>query len=275
MRNNGKRTRAAVLIFALILIVFAPCVTAFAGPGPKQPQRYFIYKNEKSGFTAVVVDDADLLTSEEERELVEQMYALTEYANIAVYTVDTASSKADYERAREKRVELFGQNADAALFMIDMSSRRIVIQRRGNMERFFNNSRANNITNNVASYAKKGDYFQTCMVAMKQMLDVIEARSVPQPMKYLSNGVLALMLGCLTAFVVALKTSSSIKKTQKAVTTAVAMTAPLTIRYGNYKKVGQRSVDVSSSSSSGSSCSSSSCGSSCSSCGSSCGGSSF
>ena len=275
MRNNGKRTRAAVLIFALILIVFAPCVTAFAGPGPKQPQRYFIYKNEKSGFTAVVVDDADLLTSEEERELVEQMYALTEYANIAVYTVDTASSKADYERAREKRVELFGQNADAALFMIDMSSRRIVIQRRGNMERFFNNSRANNITNNVASYAKKGDYFQTCMVAMKQMLDVIEARSVPQPMKFLSNGVLALMLGCLTAFVVALKTSSSIKKTQKAVTTAVAMTAPLTISYGHYRRVGQRSVDVSSSSSSGSSCSSSSCGSSCSSCGSSCGGSSF
>ena len=80
--------------------------------------------NETTGYKAVIADEAELLTDSEETRLIEDMMPITRYANIAVYTVDTATRLQDYERARDKRAELFGSD-NAAVFMIDMYLRRI------------------------------------------------------------------------------------------------------------------------------------------------------
>jgi len=282
-----RRLISVLLLAILIAIVFLPCatVTAQADSEPSfgdLPSRY----NSETGFSAVIADEADLLTADEESKLLEKMVPLTTYANIAVYTVDTPTKLQDYERAREKRAELFGTDADAAIFMVDMYLRRIIIQRRGNMETYFNNSRANNITNNVASIAKKGDYYKTCATAMDQMLTVVLDRNnvktdeprpaVPRPMMYLSNGVIALMLGALISYLVAVITSSTVRRSaSKKVNSSETISMieePLQVTVLSSVKVGERSVTHSSSDSGGSSC-----GSSCSSssCGSSCGGSSF
>ena len=275
VRNNRKRLSALLILLVLLFTAFAPLASVHAASGLNSLSGLPSRRNERTGYYAIIADEADLLSAEEETKLLDEMYPLTEYANIAVYTVDTYTNLKDYERAKKKRVELFGTNADAAIFTIDMYLRRIVIQRRGNMEKFFNNSRANNITNNVASMATQKKYYSVCSTAMRQMLAVIQERNVPEPMRYLSNGVIALMLGCIAAFVTAVLTSSSLRKKKKNETSVVRMTAPLVITVDSYQKVRQRTVTVSSSSDSSSSCSSSSCGSSCSSCGSSCGGSSF
>ena len=273
----------------LIAAAFLPCLAASAhadseSPFDGLPSR----QNSETGYSAVIADEADLLTADEEAKLLEKMYPLTAYANIAVYTVNTPTKLQDYERAREKRVELFGTDANGAVFMVDMYLRRIIIQRRGNMEDYFNNSRSNNITNNVAKYAKKGDYYNTCATAMDQMLAVVLDRNniktddepeivVPRPMMYLSNGVIALMLGALIAYLIAVKTSTTVGKSalQKANTSeAISQSEePLTVNVLSSVKVRERSVTHSSSSDGGSSCGSS-CGGG-SSCGSSCGGSSF
>lgn len=275
VRNNRMRLSALLTLLVLLFTALAPSISVHAasvlGSLPGRSSRH----NERTGYDAVIVDEADLLSSSEETKLLDEMYPLTEYANIAVYTVSTSTTMKDYERARQKRVELFGTDANAAIFTIDMYLRRIVIQRRGNMEKFFNNSRANNITNNVASLATQKKYYSVCSTAMRQMLAVIEERNVPEPMRYLSNAVIALMLGCITAFAIAVLTSSSIRKKKAAETSVVRLTAPLAITVDSYQRIRKRTVTVSTSSDSSSSCSSSSCGSSCSSCGSSCGGSSF
>ena len=145
--------------------------------------------NETTGYKAVIADEAELLTDSEETRLIEDMMPITRYANIAVYTVDTATRLQDYERARDKRAELFGSD-NAAVFMIDMYLRRIVIQRKGNMESYFNNASANNITSNVAHFATGEKYYDVCRTAMLQMFDVIEDRNVPRPMQYICNACL-------------------------------------------------------------------------------------
>ena len=287
MRIN-RRLIPTLLLALLIASVFLPCfaVSAQADSEPSfgsMPSRY----NSETGYSAVIADEADLLTADEETRLLDKMYPLTDYANIAVYTVDTKTKLQDYERAREKRVELFGKDANAAVFMVDMYLRRIIIQRRGNMEDYFNTSRSNNITNNVASIAKKGDYYKTCAAAMDQMLSVVLERNnvktdeprpaVPRPMMYLSNGVIALMLGALISYLVAVITSSSIRKfaLKKADSsdTISLNEEPLVLNVYGSEVIDQRTITRSSSSDGGGS----SCGSSCSSssCGSSCGGSSF
>ena len=275
MRNKRKHLSAFAILFVLILLVFIPRFSVRADSGSEHLSGLPSRRNSTTGFYAVIADEADLLTSAEEKKLLDEMYPLTEYANIAVYTVKTSTTMKDYERARQKRAELFGKDSDAAVFMIDMYLRRIVIQRRGNMEKFFNNSRANNITNNVASMATNKRYYDVCSTAMRQMLAVIQERDVPKPMKYLSNGAIALMLGCIIAFIVATLTSSSLRETKKTETAIVRKTSSIAMSVDNYQWSRKRTITYSDSSSSGSSCSSSSCGSSCSSCGSSCGGSSF
>lgn len=276
MRIN-RRLIPILLLAVLIASVFLPCFAAVSYADSASFDGLPSRNNGETGFSAVIADEADLLTPDEESKLLEKMVPLTAYANIAVYTVDTPTNLQDYERAKQKRAELFGQTADAAVFMVDMYLRRIIIQRRGNMETFFNNSRANNITNNVASIAKKGDYYRTCATAMEQMLDVIRDRNIPEPMKYLSNGVIALMLGSLIAYLIAVVTSTTIRKfaLKKADSseTISLNEQPLQVKVFSGVKVGERSVTHSSSDSGGSSCGSS-CGGG-SSCGSSCGGSSF
>ena len=292
MRIN-RRLIPILLLALLIASLLLPCFAASAQADSKPsfgnlPSRY----NSSTGYSAVIADEANLLTADEETRLLDKMYPLTDYANIAVYTVDTKTKLQDYERAREKRVELFGKDANAAVFMVDMYLRSIIIQRRGNMEDYFNTSRSNNITNNVAKIAKKGDYYKTCATAMDQMLSVVLERNnvktdeprpaVPRPMMYLSNGVIALMLGAMISYFIAVKTSTTVrKKALKNVNSSEAISLkeePIKVKVLHSYMVDKKSVTRTSSDSGSSSCGGSSCGSSCgggSSCGSSCGGSSF
>ena len=234
------------------------------------------YQDPETSYRAVIADEAGLLADEDVERVLESMKPLCAYANIAVYTVDTPTAMQDYERAREKRRELFGDKENGAVFMIDMYLRRIIIQRRGNMEQYFSNARANNITNNVSSLAKKEQYADVCVTAMSQMLSVIKGEQVPSSMKYISNAVIAVMLALLITFGVARVTSSTFVKPvdDGAFVAREDLTLGESVDKGLVRVEKVYSPPASSSSSScGSSCSS--CGSSCSSCGSSCGGSSF
>lgn len=275
VQNKFVRICAALLAAALAAVIVVPCAVSAseAEPFGGLPSR----RNAATGYCAVVADEADLLTDAQEAALLDEMYPLTTYANIAVYTVDTETDLTDFERARIKRVELFGTDVNAAIFTVDLYLRRIVIQRRGIMEKYLTNSRSNNITNNVASYAKDGDYNKVCVTGVQQMLAVIQGDNVPKPMKYLSNGVIALILGCLTATFTAVYTSTTRKKREKttAAETAAYVSVPLLIEIESCEQRRQKVVPRSRDSDYGSSCGSS-CGSSGgSSCGSSCGGSSF
>ena len=271
VRNKLKRPICILYALIIFFTCAAPCF-AVKRTNPETP------------YMAVVVDAAGLLADSEEAKLLDEMMPITEYANIAVYTVDTPTSLKDYERAREKRQELFG-DSDSAVFMIDMYLRRVIIQRKGNMEKFFNNSMANNITNNVAKYAHKEQYYKTCSVAISQMADVINERNIPSPMKYMSNFSIAFILSLVLIFRIALLLSSNLKKTEW---TDKEETMESDVEVLRIKKIMLLSDTVSrapkytsdssssygGSSYGGSSCGGSSCGGS-SGGGSSCGGSSF
>ena len=63
------------------------------------------WKNSKTGFRVVIDDDIDLLTSAEERKLLEEMIPLTEYGSVALWS--TRGEDADVQaQAEEKRRSL-------------------------------------------------------------------------------------------------------------------------------------------------------------------------
>lgn len=155
------------------------------------------YQNTETNYKALIMDDEDLLTDEEEAKLLQDMQPLTEYGNIAFWTT-TENTSDEVDQARLKRKELFGFDS-AVVFAVNMNNRKLTIQSIGKINEYVTDSKARSITDNVKSYASSKDYYSAAKEAFSQMYNVIRGENIPEPMKYASYAVLALIIGLIAA----------------------------------------------------------------------------
>ncbi|MDE5932421.1 MAG: TPM domain-containing protein [Lachnospiraceae bacterium] len=154
-----------------------------------------IYSNPETSYRALIEDDAQLLDEEEEQALAALMQEITVYGNVAFKTID--SNNRDTESyARQYYKEQFG-TASGTLFLIDMDNRNIWIHSDGNLYKVITKSYANTITDNVYRYASGGDYYDCAAHTYEQILALLKGHKIAQPMKYISNGLLAVILALL------------------------------------------------------------------------------
>ena len=152
-----------------------------------------------SGYRTVIEDNEDLLSAQEESVLLADMQEFAQYGNAAVVTVSQYSSTERY--AKEKYAELFGTE-NGLLFVIDMGERMIWLHSQGSVYRTINKSYANTITDNVYLYATDGDYLSCCREVFRQATTLMEGGRIAQPMKYISNALIALVAALLINFMI-------------------------------------------------------------------------
>lgn len=153
------------------------------------------YVNPDTGYQAVIEDDANLLSEEEEAALQEQLEEITAYGNVAFKTIDdNYMSTENYARSYYK--DMFG-TASGTLFLIDMDNRIIWIHSDGAVYKVITTAYANTITDNVYRYASDKAYFVCAQKAFEQILSLLKGQKIAQPMKYISNGLLAILLALL------------------------------------------------------------------------------
>ena len=92
--------------------------------------------------------------------------------------------------------QCFGSDS-GTVFLIDMHNREIRIFSNGAIERTITAGCANTITDNVYGYASYEEYFTCADEAFNQEYTLLEGGRIAQPMKYMSNAVLALVLAVL------------------------------------------------------------------------------
>ena len=181
-----KFTGAFLLLTGLLLICKADCCA----------QTY--YTNSDTGYRVEIEDDAGLLTSEEISQLASSMEDITEYGNVAFKSVSyNASSASSFAKSHYRN--LFGQKS-GTLFLIDMDNREIYIFSDGRVYRAINKSYALSITDNVYRYASAEQYFKCADSAFSQMFTLLEGGRILQPMKYINNALLAMILSLLFTF---------------------------------------------------------------------------
>ncbi|MDO4304316.1 MAG: TPM domain-containing protein, partial [Bacillota bacterium] len=169
-------------------------------------QRYF---NSATGCQVIIEDDADLLTDEEEEELAELMRGITDYGDVAFKTIDdNYQTTENYIKAYYQ--EQFGSGS-GTIFLIDMDNRNIWIHSNGKIYRTITKSYANTITDNVYTYASRGDYYGCAREAFSEILTLLQGSKIAQPMKYISNALLALIVSLMLTFLV-VAASSAVKK---------------------------------------------------------------
>lgn len=199
-KYGRKKDRIRFRAVCMLAGLFVLCVSVLSAGMPvcygKEPPG--TYRNPDTGYRVVIEDRAELLTEEQRRELSEFMEKITAYGNAAFLTVDSNYGTTE-SLAREYFSEQFGTDS-GTLFVIDMDNRNIWIHSDGAVYGIITASYADTITDNVYRYASKADYYGCAEEAFREIHALLEGRKISQPMKYISNALLAMILALLANF---------------------------------------------------------------------------
>ncbi|MBR4462518.1 MAG: TPM domain-containing protein [Erysipelotrichaceae bacterium] len=172
----------------------------------------------------IIDDEEDLLSNAEEEALRRYMEPISEYGGVAFVTVSQYGDTSVF--AKNQYRELFGKSS-GFLFLIDMGRRNIWIYSDGTIYKTINKAYANTITDNVYRYATQGEYFECARSVYEQALILLEGGHIAQPMKHISNALIALVLALLLNFAFLLiqrrEERVPIKEIAAAMTTATAV----------------------------------------------------
>ena len=152
----------------------------------------------ESGFRVVIEDGADLLTEAEEAELHTVMERVLPYGNAAFVSVSENATTTE-RLAESKFLEFFG-DVSGALLIIDMDNRYIQLIADGAVYKVVTKTRCNEITDNIYTYASKGDYFSCASKAFRQVSGLLEGQRIAAPFRYVTNAFLAVCLALLGNF---------------------------------------------------------------------------
>ena len=198
--RNKILSLLAIIFLVLLLIPFA----AFA--------------DDDNGYRVIIEDEADLFTDSEEAALKEQLQGILPYGSAAIVTNDEYNYDAA-ELAEERFREFFG-NGSATLLMIDMYNRRIQIFSDGAIYKTVSRAKANEITDNIYTYATDGDYYMAAKKTFEQIETILSGGRITTPMKYATNAAFAFGIVLLINFIII--TAQRKKKNTTTLTNALA-----------------------------------------------------
>lgn len=205
-----KRARAfeilLKLLMAVVVLLFVSGISKLKVSAANTNVRY---TNDTTGYCVVIEDQADLLSSEEELDLIGQMIELTEYGNIAFLSVDSNYSSA-LSYAEMRSHSYFGSGTSQTVFLIDMDNRDISIYSDGANYKVITKGKANSIVDNVYTAASAKDYYRCASNAFTQVEKLLSGGKIAEPFRYISCALLAILIGMLICFTI-INASSKLK----------------------------------------------------------------
>lgn len=176
--------------------------------------------NEATGYQIYIDDWADLLTQEDEALLLDIMEKISEYGNVAFVSITQNPSHSTDTYAENYYYDHFGYDS-GTVFLIDMDERMLWLETGGYMKNTITSSYALSITDNTYQYASNGDYYLCVETAFEQVLTLMEGSSITQPMKYISNALLALAIALLLNYFLAMSLSRSKKANERQILSGI------------------------------------------------------
>lgn len=149
-----------------------------------------------NGYEVIIEDNADLLSYDEEEELAQKMLDITKYGNVAfVSNEEYCSSTSSFARNAYRR--LFGTRS-GTIFVIDMYNREIYIFSDGKIYNTITVAYANTITDNTYKFATNKKYYECAEEVFDEIYTLLSGHRIAQPMKYISN----LLIAVIVAFII-------------------------------------------------------------------------
>lgn len=198
------RNKPALLLALVLCLLFIAPGTVFADVkvtyGSQQEEEALVYTNDVTGYSAYVIDDADLIDDASEQDLLDALIPITEYGHAMFLSVKENPDSAE-DLAFAVYDEYFG-GASGSIFLIDMVNRRIHIETDGYIFSVITRSYAETITDNVYTYASEGDYYGCALSVFEQELTLLQGGRISRPMKYISLALFSLVAAVLINFLI-------------------------------------------------------------------------
>ena len=184
--------RKAVLILLAVLLALLPFTFAAGETSGK---------NETTGYSWVINDEAGLIDRAELQDVLEAMDGITEYANVGFISYPSGgSTQNSATKAQEWGDKTFGSNTRFTVFIIDMTNRHLDIYASRSLMGTLTAGVENSIADNVYTSARDGRYGKCAADAFGQILKILKGEKIATPMKYASNAVLAIIAAILAAY---------------------------------------------------------------------------
>ncbi|NBJ92746.1 TPM domain-containing protein [Parablautia muri] len=211
-KNSSKKRvlLAGIIIFLLFGLNSLKAQAAISSANAPETE---LWENTETGYCVILEDDAALLSQSEKEQLSLEMQAITDYGNVIFKSIDYNPYSTSYF-AEDFYHERIGTNS-GCLFLIDMDNREIYIFSDGAVYKTITSSYADTITDNVYRYASKADYFSCALRAFAQIHTLLSGQKIAQPMKYISNLLLALILAALINYFVVRISSGTAKPSDR------------------------------------------------------------
>lgn len=159
----------------------------------------YLYSNDDSGYKVVIEDDANLLSSNQEKDLAEKMKPLTKYGHIIFKSIADNPGYTTSGYASSYYHSLFGSQS-GTVFLIDMDLREIYIFSDGANYEVITSNKAYLITDNIYQKATATLYYECALEAYKEMYDLLEGKKIMEPMRYITNALISITLGFFGTF---------------------------------------------------------------------------
>lgn len=169
------------------------------------------FKKVVNGNDIIIQDDASLLSSGEKERLLENMEKISEYGNVIFKTINNNVTSTSYY-AEKFYHQNYSSGTSGIMFLIDMDNREIYIYSDGTIYKIITKSKALVITDNVYSYASRGDYYGCANEAFDEIYSLLSGNKIMEPMRYITNAILSLVIAALIGFLLSI-TNASIKST--------------------------------------------------------------
>ncbi|MBR7079658.1 MAG: TPM domain-containing protein [Treponema sp.] len=160
-----------------------------------------LYLNEETGFEAYIADDAGLLSEKEKDALLNDLIPITQWGNACFFTSDKNYGVSTEELAAEFYEQLYEPDTSGTIFLVDMNERMLWIHSEGEVYKTINDNYAQTITDNVYKLASASDYYGCASKVFGQIGTLLSGGKIAQPMKHISNYLLALILALIICFI--------------------------------------------------------------------------
>lgn len=200
-----NRIVAGMLVCLLAIMTFVSIgMTAVAARPDVDPDDYeYYYKNKQTGYVAYIDDQAGLLSNNEAKQLLSVMKPITEYGNACYLTLDSNPNASTESYVTRYYLDVFGAYESGVIFCADTDYDYDFVYSEGELYDILGKSFARTITDNVYYL----DYYPGATKAFGLILDVIEGRKIAQPMKYICNTFLGLLIALFVNFLIVDKKS--------------------------------------------------------------------
>ena len=170
--------------------------------------------NNNAGYTIIIEDDANLLTNAQEQKLRDQLIPLTEFGYVMFKTTNTNDTSTPLRYIQNYYYSKLGNKSGVA-FYIDMNKRQICACATGGLDRIITSSKCDTIMDNVYKYASQKNYYECSVQAFLQMNRLLNGEKIAESMKYICNGIVAIMLSLFASYGFIMMISQNKKASKK------------------------------------------------------------